>query len=67
MLIIRLARFIKDGTKTASGKREIPINKPLERILKQALDEMKDNPEGLIFYDHRKKCVVSTTQVNSAF
>ena len=27
-------RFIKDGTKTALGKREIPINKPLERILK---------------------------------
>lgn len=60
-------RLIKDGTKTASGKREIPISKPLEKVLRQALDEMKDNPDGLIFYDHRKKCVISTTQANSAF
>lgn len=28
---------------------------------------MKENPEGLIFYDHRKKCIISTTQVNSVF
>jgi len=60
-------RFIKDTAKTEAGERDVPISKSLEKILKKALEEMKDNPEGLIFYDHRKKCIISTTQVNSVF
>ncbi len=53
--------FIKDGTKTIAGERDVPISKPLEKVLRQALDEMKENPEGLIFYDHRRKKIISTS------
>ncbi|MDO4745525.1 MAG: site-specific integrase, partial [Bacillota bacterium] len=60
-------KFIKDGTKTLAGERDVPISKPLETILKQALEEMKDNPEGLIFYDHRRKCIIGTNQVNTVY
>ena len=60
-------RFIKNDTKTFAGKREVPISKPLEKVLRQALDEMKENPEGIIFYDHKNKSIISTTQVNSVY
>lgn len=60
-------RFVKDTTKTEAGERDVPISKQLEQVLRQALDEMKENPKGLIFYDHKKKCIISTTQVNSVF
>lgn len=33
----------------------------------QALDAMKENPEGLIFYDHNKDSLAETTQVNCFF
>ena len=53
--------FIKDSTKTIAGERDVPISKPLEKVLRQALDEMRENPERLIFYDHRRKKVISTS------
>lgn len=59
--------FIKDGTKTIAGQRDVPISKPLENVLKIALDEMKDNPHGLIFYNHRNKSLISTTATNSYY
>lgn len=59
--------FVKDGTKTIAGERDVPISKPLENVLRQALDEMKDNPEGLIFYDCKRKKIVNTAQVNSFY
>ena len=59
--------FLKEGTKTAAGIRDVPISKPLEGVLKQALEEMQDNPDGLIFYDHRNGSVIPTTRVNSFF
>lgn len=34
----------------------MPICEQLEQVLKQALEEMKKT-EGLILYDHRKKCI----------
>lgn len=55
--------FIKDGAKTVAGERDVPISKPLEKVLRQALAKMKKNPEGLIFYDHRRKKVIATTMV----
>ena len=59
--------FVKDGTKTVAGERDVPISKPLEKVLRQALEEMKENPEGLIFYNHKGKKVINTTQVNSVY
>ena len=53
--------FLKEGTKTDAGVRDIPISKPLEKILRQALDNMKENPDGLIFYNHRCKSVIRTS------
>ena len=59
--------FIKEGTKTYSGQRDVPINKMVEPLLKEAIAKMKKNPEGLIFYDHNKGDLIITSQVNSFF
>ena len=59
--------FIKDGAKTAEGERDVPINSKLEVVLREALEEMRENPKGLVFYDHNKKGIISTGQVNSFF
>ena len=59
--------FIKESAKTAAGERDVPISKPLEKVLRQALDEMKENEDGLIFYDYRNNSVVNTNQVNGSF
>lgn len=56
--------FIKDGTKTYTGMRDIPMNKMLEKCLRQAVQNMKKNPYGLVFFDHNKNGLVATTQVN---
>ena len=68
--------FIRDTTKTEAGVRYVPISDVLVPILHEALDQMKDNPEGLIFYDYHKKNkwnegkkggIIETSQVNSFF
>ncbi|MDO4207226.1 MAG: site-specific integrase [Lachnospiraceae bacterium] len=59
--------YIKEGTKTEAGVRDIPISGLLKPVLLQALDAMEENPEGLIFYDHNKDSLVETTQVNCFF
>lgn len=59
--------FINTTTKTNAGIRAIPITKDAEDVLREALNEMKPNPEGLIFYDFNKMDVISTKQVNSFF
>lgn len=61
--------FIKEGAKTAEGERDVPMSATLEKVLIEALEEMEPNPEGLVFYDHRKKGsgIISTGQVNSFF
>ncbi len=56
--------FLKDEPKTAAGVRDVPISNILEPILREAIAEMKDNPYGLIFYDHIKDGLIETTQVN---
>ena len=60
-------RILTDYTEVYDGERDIPISKQLEKILRQALEEMKDNPDGLVFYDYKNKSIISTTQVNSVF
>lgn len=70
-------QFIQESTKTEAGQRHVPISAALEPVLRQALDEMKSNPEGLIFFDYGKKNrkgspyknggLVETSQVNCFF
>ena len=59
--------FIKEGTKTYSGMREIPINKLLEPVLREAIANCKENEHGLIFYDYIKNDLITTSQVNLFF
>lgn len=36
-------------------------------MLRDALDEMRDNPYGLVFYDYNKDGIIYTNQVNAFF
>jgi len=56
--------FIKEGTKTYAGERDVPINKTLRPVLEKALMQARDNPLGLLFYDYEKKGIIETSQVN---
>lgn len=58
---------IKDGAKTEKGKRSVPICKTLEGYLLQALENMRDNPYGLIFYNHKTNSLVTTSDVNNLY
>ena len=57
----------KPHPKTDPSIRDVPISEKAEDLLRRALDEMEDNPLGLIFYDHNNDDVVATHQVNSFF
>ena len=59
--------FISDTTKTDAGNRYVPINSLVKSILEEAVGDMKRNPEGLIFYNHRRGSIINTSQVNSYF
>ena len=59
--------FVKNGTKTDTGKRKIPISKALRPYLEEALAQQKPNKDNLIFYDYNKNDVISTIQVNSFY
>ncbi|MCM1284706.1 MAG: site-specific integrase [Acetobacter sp.] len=59
--------FIKNGTKTDAGVRDIPIMNMLKPILKDAIDNKSENPFNLIFYDEQKNGIISTSQVNCFF
>lgn len=56
--------YRRGHTKTDAGMRDVPINNLVRPILEQAIADMKWNKEGLIFYDHYKNGVISTSQVN---
>ena len=59
--------FIKEGAKTDAGVRDIPINKALELVLQEAMERKRRNPLGLVFYDHLKNDLITTSQVNCFF
>lgn len=59
--------YYKKHPKTEPSIRDVPISKRAEPILREALEEMRDNPEGLIFYDFNKDDVIATYQVGSFF
>ena len=56
--------FLNDIPKTDNGMRDIPISGQLKDVLTAALEEMRDNPLGVIFYNHKADKLVSTQQVN---
>lgn len=55
--------YLKEGTKTKAGERDVPISAVLKPVLKEALEQMGDNPDNLIFYDYNKDGVITTNQV----
>ena len=55
--------YLKEGTKTKAGVRDVPISAVLKPILEEALEQMGDNPDNLIFYDYNKDGVITTNQV----
>lgn len=59
--------FIKECAKTDAGVRDIPINKALEPVLQEAMERKRRNPLGLVFYDHLKNDLITTSQVNCFF
>lgn len=59
--------FIKEGTKTDAGTRDVPIMENLKPILKTALKNAKKNPYDLLFYDHVHNKIITTSQVNNFF
>lgn len=59
--------FISDTTKTDAGNRYVPINNLVKSILEESVRDMKSNPEGIIFYNHRRGSIINTNQVNSYF
>lgn len=59
--------FIKEGAKTDAGIRDIPINKALEPVLQEAMERKRRNLLGLVFYDHLKNDLITTSQVNCFF
>ena len=64
---IKSKSFYKPHPKTAAGVRDVPLTEKAKVLLREALDEMRDNPEGLIFYDHNKEDVIATYQVGKFF
>lgn len=61
--------YIKEGTKSDEGVREVPIAPELIPYLEDALENAKvdGNPLGLLLYDHKRDDVISTKQVNDFF
>ena len=57
----------KDGTKTDSGQRDIPISSKLKPYLEAALEQQQENKDDLIFYDYNKDSMISTSQVNNYY
>lgn len=59
--------FIKNGTKTYAGIRDIPIIDDLKTVLVTALEQQSDNPYDLLFYDIKNDKIITTSQVNDFF
>ncbi|NLC45332.1 MAG: site-specific integrase, partial [Clostridiales bacterium] len=59
--------FLKEGTKTESGQRDIPISSKLKPYLETALEQQQENKDDLILYDYNKDSMISTSQVNNYY
>lgn len=61
---INYEQFVKEGTKTAAGTRDVPITKQAEPYLIDALNNYQDNPDKLLFTDVNTGKLITTSQVN---
>ena len=59
--------FLKDGTKTDAGIRDIPISDTLKPVLINAIENAPENEYGLLFYDNDHDKFITTNQVNAFF
>lgn len=59
--------IISNSTKTETGRRDIPLNKFAKQTIIKAINVSTRNKDGLIFYNNKKDCPVSASQVNCAF
>lgn len=59
--------FVKEGTKTETGVRDVPISNTLRPYLEEALKKYRRNKQKLLFYDHNTDKVITTNQVNSYY
>lgn len=57
-------QFVKEGTKTAAGTRDVPITKQVEAYLIDAVNNYKPNPNNLLFVDVNNGSLITTSQVN---
>ena len=64
---LKCKSFLQMHPKTDGSIRDVPMNYKVETLLRQALEEMRDNPLGLIFYDYNKDDVITTYQVDAFF
>ena len=56
-----------ESTKTYAGSRDVPISAALEPILVKAIRQAKENPYNLIFFDHKREKIISTSQASAVF
>lgn len=56
--------FLKNGTKTKKGNREIPITPNVKKYFEEALKKYAPNNQKLLFFDHKNNKVITTQQVN---
>lgn len=57
--------YYKAHPKTNAGVKDIPMHDVVRPVLEEDLANMKENPEGLIFYDYNKDSPISTEQVRN--
>ena len=58
---------IKEGAKTEKSMREVPMCDTLKTLLEEALDNMTENPYGLIFYSNSSGEIIPTGHVNAFY
>lgn len=58
--------IVGDTTKTYAGQRKIPLTSQTVELLRNYLEEYETNTEHLLFYDNKKRQLISVNQVNQA-
>lgn len=58
--------IIGDRAKTYAGQRKIPLTSQTVELLRNYLEEYETNKEHLLFYDNKKRQLISVNQVNHA-
>lgn len=59
--------IIGKTTKTYAGTRDLSMTDDVFRLLSKYIDTVKENPDGLLFYNNRNASPISTSQANCEF